>query len=148
MAESQFSTLWWEPCIWCNTCGGRYGVREYQRFCIIPAAGPTHQLSLIFFTSISIISLSDPSPFSLFSLPFFLSTLPSSPLLCTRARTVHRLVASLCMCVSICEAKSRSGGFGVGFVFASRWACHNRIEYFRGPWHSIGPPVPLSSLFT
>lgn len=47
----------------------------------------------------------------------------------------------LCMCVSICEAKSRSRGIWVGFVFASRWACHNRIEYFRGPWHSVGPPV-------
>ena len=148
MAEGQFSTLWWEPCIWCNMCGGRYGVREYQRFCIIPAAGPTHQLSLIFFASISIISFSEPSPFSflpLFIFPFhppFLSSAVHTHTHCTSSGGLP------CMCVSICEAKSGSRGFWVGFVFASRWACHNRIEYFRGPWHSIGPPVPLSSLFT
>lgn len=114
MAEGQFSTLWWEPCIWCNMCGGRYGVREYQRFCIIPAAGPTHQLSLIFFASISIISFSEPSPFSLFFHSLFsLSTLPSSPLLCTRTLTVHRLVASrACVCLHMWSQKRVTGILG------------------------------------
>lgn len=67
MAEFQFSTLWWEPCIWCNTCGGRYGVREYQRCCIIPAAGQTPQLSLI----LCLITFPQLHHLSLFFLSFY-----------------------------------------------------------------------------
>lgn len=143
MAEGQFSTFWWEPCIWCNTCRGRYGVREYQRCCIIPRPP---QLSLILclssFFSVSIIFVPSLLSSSFLSSFFFslLSTL-SSHWVHAHTLSIHHLVASSCLCVSICEAESRSVEIWVGFVFASRWACHNRIEYF--PWSLTLHRAPL-----
>lgn len=88
---------------------GRYGVREYQRCCIIPAAGRTPQLyvvpcpPLIFLYLDYLSQLHHLSPFFL---PFFLSTLFScTPQLCAASSG-----GPLCMCVPIvCGAKSRSG---------------------------------------
>ena len=51
-----------------------------------------------------------------------------------------------CVCVSAAPAcispyvKLKAGqGVCAGLVFGPGWACHNRIEYFRGPWRSTGP---------
>lgn len=79
-----------------------------------------------------------PSP----SLYLFHSLLPSiSPFL------LSPLSPLFLLCIlPIWAAKNRSQGLWAGFVLVSRWACHNRIEYFRGPWHSEGPPLLPSSL--
>lgn len=60
---------------------------------------------------------------------------------CARAMSS---ITPACICP---YAKLKAGqGVCAGFVFGSRWACHNRIEYFRGPWHSIGPLLSFSCL--